>query len=142
MQLTSLQTLTLRNNKLETFPLEMLRVIPLVDLEGNPAYLEMFLNCELEDEEEEANKRSARRQALHRCTVLGVCVCVCVCAPGCVSRPDHCPSRVHSWWFAADLEIASGPQGLGVLSVPVLRNMLITAIVWSRVCAHLRCVRL
>ena len=141
MQLTSLQTLTLRNNKLETFPLEMLRVIPLVDLEGNPAYLEMFLNCELEDEEEEANKRSARRQALHRCTVLGVCVCVCVCAPGCVSRPDHCPSRVH-WWFAADLEIASGPQGLGVLSVPVLRNMLITAIVWSRVCAHLRCVRL
>eukprot|EP00802_Teleaulax_amphioxeia_P004993 Tamp_04997.p1 GENE.Tamp_04997~~Tamp_04997.p1 ORF type:complete len:546 (-),score=117.47 Tamp_04997:1014-2651(-) len=65
MQLTSLQTLTLRNNKLETFPLEMLRVIPLVDLEGNPAYLEMFLNCELEDEEEEANKRSARRQALH-----------------------------------------------------------------------------
>jgi hypothetical protein len=58
--------LTLRNNKLESFPLEMLRVIPLVDLEGNPAYLEMFLNCELEDEEEEARKRSARRQALHR----------------------------------------------------------------------------
>ena len=90
MQLTSLQTLTLRNNKLETFPLEMLRVIPLVDLEGNPAYLEMFLNCELEDEEEEANKRSARRQALHRCTVLGVCVCVCVCV--CV-HPAACPDQ-------------------------------------------------
>ena len=66
MHLTSLKTLTLRNNKLEAFPLEMLRVIPLVDLEGNPAYLEMFLSCELEDEEEEARKRSARRKALHR----------------------------------------------------------------------------
>ena len=66
MALTSLKALTLRKNKLESFPLEILRVIPLVDLEDNPAYLEMFLKCEIEDEEEEAGKRQARCQALHR----------------------------------------------------------------------------
>ena len=117
MQLTSLQTLTLRNNKLETFPLEMLRVVPLVDLEGNPAYLEMFLNCELEDEEEEANKRSARRQALHRCRMLyvrvRVRVRVRVCVHDCVPIAEHVRQLIHLWWH-----------------VFVSRNTLIAVTVW------------
>jgi hypothetical protein len=65
LQLTSLKTLSLRQNKLETFPVHLLKLIPQLDLEGNPAYLEMYLQCEFEDEQEDANKRSARRKSLH-----------------------------------------------------------------------------
>lgn len=63
--LTTLRTLNMRNNKLETFPLDLLKKIPFVDLEDNPAHLNIFLECELEDEAEEAEKRSARRRTQH-----------------------------------------------------------------------------
>ena len=65
-RLTALKTLSLRSNKLQKFPAEILKAIPSVDLEDNPAYLEMFLECELEDEREDANKRTARGRSLQQ----------------------------------------------------------------------------
>ena len=68
--LTGLKTLTLRQNKLETFPLEMLEAVRYVELSDNPAYLAMFLECQLEDEAEEAEKRSARCRTQHTLTLV------------------------------------------------------------------------
>ena len=68
--LTSLKTLTLRNNKLERVPLDLLRAVPNLDMQDNPVSLEMYLECELEDKTEEASKRAARRKALE-CLGLG-----------------------------------------------------------------------
>ena len=64
MKLTWLKTLTLRHNKVEQVPINSLKRLSQLDLEDNPVYLAMFLECELEDEYENSEKRRSRRRAL------------------------------------------------------------------------------